>query len=298
MIRITEQAQVFMDQIQTRRREPAKAKTIAAYRSYLDNWVIPHLGQMYIQDAENGTLKAFVALISPRLAATTVTAVVSLVKAIVASAVDSNGNQLYPRTWNNDFMDLPLIKKADLDAPIIGVRALSQAISHTSRMDKALYSLLAGTGLRIGEALALRLPDLDLTNGIVYVKSTLLPGGTIQGSPKTEAGVRQVDLTQQLTQYLVDNLSDKVDNTGRIFPGTMRTAYNRLEAAGIKTGFHSFRRFRVTHLEGQNVPRGLIQFWTGHAAADITDRYVKIGNDILARKQWAEKAGLGFELPA
>jgi integrase len=296
MMRMSEQAQVFMDQIQTRRRDPAKAKTIAAYRSYLDNWVIPHLGKMSVKDVENGTLKAFVALISPRLAATTVTAVVSLVKAIVASAVDSNGNQLYPRTWNNDFMDLPLIKKTDLDAPIIGVKALSQAISRTSRMDKALYSLLAGTGLRIGEALALQESAWDRENAIIHVNSTLLPDGTVQASPKTEAGVRQIDLAPELNQFLINNLV--LNGSGRIFPGTMRTAYNRLERAGVKTGFHAFRRFRVTHLEGQNVPRGLIQFWTGHAAADITDRYVKIGNDILARKQWAEKAGLGFELPA
>lgn len=293
---VAEQSQVFMDQIQGRRRGPAKVKTIAAYRSHLENWILPLLGEKRLSDVENDSLKAFVAEISSRLAPTSVTAIISLVKAIVASAVDAKGNQLYPRTWNNDFMDIPLIRKTDLDAPILAGEAISGAISRVSGREKGLYSLLAGSGLRIGEALALRLPDLDLTNGIVYVNSTLLPDGTIQTSPKTEAGIRQVDLNQELTRYLVDNLSDKVDNTGRIFPVNMRTAYFRLKNAGVDAGFHAFRRFRRTHLETQNVPGGFIRYWMGHADRDVDDSYVKVKNNIVARKQWAEKAGLGFEL--
>ena len=38
-------------------------------------------------------------------------------------------------------------------------------------------------------------------------------------------------------------------------------------------------------------------FWTGHAGRDVHDGYVKLGKEIEARKTWAFKAGLNFELP-
>ena len=39
-----------------------------------------------------------------------------------------------------------------------------------------------------------------------------------------------------------------------------------MEKLGIeKQGFHGFRRFRVTHLESNNVPHALVKYWTGHA---------------------------------
>ena len=46
-----------------------------------------------------------------------------------------------------------------------------------------------------------------------------------------------------------------------------------------------------------DVPRGLAMFWTGHAAGDVHANYIKLGKDIKARRDWAEKAGIGFELP-
>lgn len=298
MIRMNEQAQVFMDQIQSRRRDPAKAKTIKAYRSYLDNWVLPLLGRTNLKDVENGTLKAFVAQIHPHLAPTTITAVVSLVKKIVASAVDSNGNQLYPRTWNNDFIDLPRVQEEDIHAPTIEAERVSGAIIRARVFrgyTHSLVALLAGTGLRIGEALALTNQDWDRDRAIISVKSTLVDGA-IQDSPKTEAGFRQVDLNPALNIYLRDQ--DALYHPGRIFDLDERTAYNHLQdRAGLDTGFHAFRRFRRTHLESQNVPQGLSSYWLGHSIPGVASRYVKFANNMVARKQWAQQAGLGFELP-
>ncbi len=45
-----------------------------------------------------------------------------------------------------------------------------------------------------------------------------------------------------------------------------------LEKLGIeKQGFHSFRRFRVTHLASNFVPAALIKYWTGHAKSSDGD---------------------------
>ncbi len=62
--------------------------------------------------------------------------------------------------------------------------------------------------------------------------------------------------------------------------------------------FHSFRRFRTSHLRKNCVPWDLQKLWLGHANKDVTDRYAEqLKEDVEWRKEEAEKAGLGFKLP-
>jgi hypothetical protein len=71
-----------------------------------------------------------------------------------------------------------------------------------------------------------------------------------------------------------------------------------LEALGYeKAGFHSFRRYRVTHLRRNRVPEDLLRFWVGHADTSITDVYSKVKEDVGFRQVCAANVGLGFALP-
>jgi hypothetical protein len=40
----------------------------------------------------------------------------------------------------------------------------------------------------------------------------------------------------------------------------------------------------------------IIRYWVGHAGEGITDRYSKLAENVELRKEWARRAGLGFEL--
>jgi integrase len=69
-----------------------------------------------------------------------------------------------------------------------------------------------------------------------------------------------------------------------------------------KAGNHAFRRFRNTYLKNYtDCPKGLYDYWLGHAGKDMSDLYDKIREDVPFRKMWAEKSGLvgerGFEPP-
>jgi integrase len=303
-MKLAEQSERFIRQIANRKRAPARKATLKTFQNRLNSVILPRLGEMDLKDIENGVVRRFIADISPDLAPTTVTATLSLLKAVIGSAVDENGNRTYNRTWNADFIDAPLIVQKDLNAPVIGHRSLLQAISEANPTDRALYSLLAGTGLRIGEALALGtgqgtgLNLWDPDKAVIRIQSTVLQNGEIQPMPKTEAGIREVDLHADLNSFLRRAPLKSgllFQNDGK--PLVYSTVLRRMHKLGLSEAFHAFRRFRVTHLEGQNVPHTLIQFWTGHAAGDITDRYTRIGSDIQTRKEWCEKAGLGFQLP-
>jgi integrase len=303
-MKLSEQSERFIRQITNRKRAPARLATLKTFQNRLNSVILPRLGEMDLKDVENGVVRQFIADISQELAPSTVTATLSLLKAVIASAVDENGNRTYNRTWNSDFIDAPLVTKASLNAPIIPSRTLLEAIRKAQPVDQALYSLLAGTGLRIGEALALATGQgtgLNVWNpdkAVLSIRSTVLQNGEIQPMPKTEAGIREVDIHPELNLFLRSRLTESgllFQNDGR--PLIYSSILRRMHKLGIKEAFHAFRRFRVTHLEANNVPHTLIQFWTGHAAGDITDRYTRIGSDIQTRKEWCLKAGLGFKLP-
>ena len=66
----------------------------------------------------------------------------------------------------------------------------------------------------------------------------------------------------------------------------------------VKGGFNIFRRFRITRLNKSDCPDALKHFWSGHAHTHISERYTKLLQERDFRLEWAEKIGMGFELPA
>lgn len=293
---VKEQSEIFINRLTTRKRNPAKPSTLRVYRSFLSNWILPELGKMPVSKVENGVMRTLVGkLTTAELSPSTINGVIGCLKELVASAIDMNGNELYPRTWNSDFIDAPQIDMRNQKTPIISQLEASRAILATSGECRALFALLAGSGLRISEALALKtVPNpncsyWDRDRAVLVIKTQLYRG--LEQTPKTPAGVREIDLDPALNEYL------KQFATGNsLFSISIDSAYRVTQKIGVP-GFHSFRRFRKTHLEKNNVPDGLMRFWMGHADRDVSDRYVKYGREIESRKEWAQKAGLGFELP-
>jgi len=301
-----EQSEVFLASRTARNRNPVKESTMTSYRSRIKNHILPAIGPLDLEGFSNGAMKLFAQGLSIKgLAPKTILETVVVVKQIVASAVSQDGDYLYPRQWNHDFIDLP---------PVTGQKqpTVSPAQLRAALADKAyglFYALLAGTGLRIGEALGLRYGSLSLrtawkpNDALVDVRTALWRNR--EGSPKTVAAVRQIDLHPDLNVRLKDYVQDlglSPTDEDYVF---MSPAGNRLCESTIRKeslkplgieGFHCFRRFRLTNLREQRVPEDLIKFWMGHAKIGTTDLYSKMSENLELRKTWAEKAGLGFSL--
>jgi integrase len=112
----------------------------------------------------NGALRQFVEILSAAgLAPKTIVNVVTVVKLVVASAVDEEGDQLHPRVWNHEFefVQLPLVIKEKQNRPTITETEISALLKNVNEHYAVLLALVAGTALRIGEALALRTEDFD-----------------------------------------------------------------------------------------------------------------------------------------
>jgi integrase len=173
---------------------------------------------------------------------------------------------------------------------------------------KVLFALLAGTGLRIGEALGLKLGEhLSGDFSMIRVRQSVWRG-TVQ-TPKTDNAVREIDVPSSLAALLKASVGDR--ESGFLFQtdsGQPLTQRNILRDGlgkirrdmnlGEGKAFHSFRRFRTAHLRKNRVPWDLQKLWLGHANKDVTDRYAEqLKEDVEWRKEEAERARLGFTLP-
>ena len=222
---------------------------------------------------------------------------VQIVKMVVASAVNDEGDGIYPRSWNHDFIGLPIVQKEEQHRPTINEMELCETVSSMKERYAVLFSLLAGTGLRIGEALGLKTSDLSPNCRVFHVRRSIWRGK--EQAPKTPNAIRVVDVPGPLAQVLWQYSRGKsgylfATVTGR--PLLARNVLRALHGTGKRIGFHAFRRCRAAVLRKAQVPEDLITLWLGHART-LTDRYAaQLRDDDQYRSEWCERAGLGFSV--
>ena len=68
-----------------------------------------------------------------------------IAKMVVASAVNDEGDQIYPRKWNHEFIDLPQV--TDQRTPTFTAEEVAKITKAAEGQLRVLYSLLGGTGL-------------------------------------------------------------------------------------------------------------------------------------------------------
>ena len=149
---------------------------------------------------------------------------------------------------------------------------------------RAFFWLLAATGLRVSEAVALQWRHLHLDGSSPHVK---VRRGIVKGRvgpPKSRHGRREVPLDHSLVLALRDRRRDSEwpGDEDLVFPagngavmsqGNLRRRVLKpaAEEAGVPwAGFHAFRHTCATMLfaEGRNAVQ--VQRWLGHHSAAFT----------------------------
>ena len=189
--------------MQTRKRKPIKPATAAGFESYLNKWLRPNLGDMPLSSVNNLAVRGLVtkmtdAGMSPKM----VNNVIQVVKMVVASAVNENGERVHPRTWNHEFIDLPEVKnqrQPTFTSDGDGTR-LQPAPKEES---KCSMSFSEPQGCESG-----RRSDLKLTNISPDDFSTLhirqkVWNGHIQPFLKSENGIRDIDLPTSIVAAML-----------------------------------------------------------------------------------------------
>ncbi len=252
-----QQGEWWLVSLAQRKRNPLEQTTIDNRQYALDKWIYPFLGERHLGEVNNRALKELVERMAETLSASSVRDYANIVKAIVASAIDENGEQLFPRTWNEEFIDAPLI--AEQNQPSTTSEGMTQILEKATGQYLVLYALLAGCGpLRAGEALGLEIdkhisPDCQT----LYIRQKA-KRGLIQPYLKTKAGEREVDLGSALASMLRNFVGNRKDgflfhtSTGAqlLQTNTLRISLHPIleQLEHVKGGFNIFRRYRITHL--------------------------------------------------
>jgi integrase len=290
------------------RREPVSPSTLATYRIHVRRLLSMIPAETLLDDIHNGFMRNLVARMSG-LAPKTVKETLASLRSIVASAVDPKTLEpLFPRVWNHKAIGARKVKAQK--QPSVNSEQIEAAIkAATTWQEGLLYAVLAGTGLRISECLSLRVGPIDgddqtvwlADQSLIKVRSSIYQGEELRGRVKTQAAKRFVDLHSNLNEAIRKFVEASGIQAGEFLfqeDGNPLDAYV-LRARAIRRGvpgFHSLRRFRISHLRSVPVLEDIIRYWVGHGPESITSLYAKLGEDVELRQQWATRAGLGFSL--
>jgi hypothetical protein len=301
-----QQGEWWLKSLASRKRNPLEQTTIDNRRYCLDAWVYPFLGNCTLGEINNRTAKELVEQMAATLAASSIRDYLNVIKAVVASAIDDNGEQLFPRKWNEEFIDAPLV--GEQNQPSTTSEGMTKILDKAAGQYQVLYALLAGCGpLRAGEALGLEIDKHISSDFRTLCIQQKAKAGEIQPYLKTKSGEREVDLCDSLAKVLRDFVGGRTEgllfrtSTGAqlLQSNTLRDSLHpALEALEhVKGGFNIFRRYRITLLQKTECPEVLRHFWSGHAPRHVSERYTKLREERNFRLEWAERIGLGFELP-
>jgi len=304
-----DQAKTYVRWATTRDREPIRDSS--SIEAALNKWILPAIGDLPLGNVHNITVKPLVDKMKRSLSARTVNKYVEYVEQIVASLKDGRtGEPIHPRKWDSSLMDLPVVNPKRQRRPALRLEAINRLLSKSEGDEQALYVLLAATGMRISEALALETKHFVNDGRTIQVFQQVdRDRPRVVEYLKTDARSREVDLSKQVAEYLRAFISGK---DGLLFQTRNSTPYlhnnleqrwltPRLEAMEIDEkgmGFHAFRRFRKTWLRGERCQEDINNFWMGHQPETMSELYSRMEFELDCRLEEAEKIGVGFTVPS
>jgi integrase len=300
-----QRAMQWITDCEQRKQKPLKPSVSNNWRGILKNHLLPLIGEIPLCDVGNKTMRSVVERLSKKkLAPTTMQNILLVAKLTVASDVDDDGNQLNPRKWNSRYIDAPPVNSKEQHKPSFTGDEVTRIVAAATGRLQMLCVLLAATGLRVGEALALECRHFD--GAAVEVVQAAYRSKIIK--PKTKNAYRVIDLSPDVAALLKAHIGKRTTGfifcSSRAFPMSQSNLLRRelhpvLESLGISMrGFHSFRRYRNTFLRQSHCPDGLLKFWMGHSDASLSDTYDRSADDVQYRKDVAKAMGVGFVLPA
>jgi integrase/recombinase XerD len=181
--------------------------------------------------------------------------------------------------------DMPRVSEKALT--VLSSEELKLAIAASlTRRDKAILLLLADTGIRASEALALDWCDVDIASGLVQIRKG--KGG------KRRSVVVGVKTRRALLAYRRTVVHEPRDPVIQTYQGTrlkhsgLRMALNRIgERAGVKLNPHMLRRTFATLSLRAGINPLHLQALMGHSSLEMTRKYIKMVDEdlLLAHKE-------------
>src|SRR5579875_296561 len=317
VVTFEQQAKRWLAHVRNRKRKPVAPSTIEDWERTLKNWINPHIGDCLISEVNNAVLKTLVARMSKAgLSPKTIENYIQVPKMVVASVTDDDGNQVYPRKWNPEFIDMPIVEQSEQNRPSFSSEIMTGLANYRRPREQMLFIIAGAGGLRVGEALGIEIDKHISPDCSTLSIKQKARQGKLEARLKTASASRQVDLHHDVAKLLREFIGKRT--TGLLFqtksgkplsltnilrrhlhPALKKLGYVNPRTGDHKAGSHAFRRFRNTYLKNETAcPKGLRDYWLGHAGNSMDDLYDMVKDNTAFRKRKAEEFGIGFELPS
>jgi integrase len=269
----------FVEEWRTNVSVNLKDSTVRAAESHLRTHIVPILGQLSLPELDTKRIQAFVtALASRELSRKTIENILLTLSSIIAKA----------KAW-----DYPTAKfsLSDLTLPRRGVRMeqrcfsaeeVGKIIQAAREPFSTMFALVGILGLRVGEALALRVCDLDFQAKIIRVRQSVDSATRTVTACKSDASSADVPMPPQLEARLRNFLTAPASETGLLFVNRNGRPYSAnklrekvlhplLKKLGIpRGGFHAARHGVASELLESGATPAVVQKQLRHSDPRIT----------------------------
>lgn len=302
------QAARWLAGLRTRDCDPVAPSTLATFASRVKTILSVVGPQTKLDDFKNARMAQFVRDAKRfEWAPSTLADHILVIKLIISSATDPEGEELFPRTWKRRVINAPRVERDKQHTPCLISDAVETLLRKAkTEQERLTYAFLCGSGLRVSEAQAVRVngneqqTSWNPRTAVVSVRNGCFRGAET-GRTKTAAGRRNVILCNELNQALIAFASKEKRESGSFLfqsknglPLKQSTLRYRMAQHVPDAAPHAARRFRISWLRKCRVLEEIIRDQVGHADESITDGYsFQDENTVRAA---IEAAGLGFKL--
>jgi len=250
-------------------------KTIKAYSSWLRAFV-RHFSPRHPRELSENEIKNFLLYLIEQ-------------KHLASATINQSFNALrflYVELYRMPFKieHLPRPKK-EKQLPVVLSR--EEVISILSNIDnlkhKTLLMLIYSAGLRVGEAVRLRISDIDSDRKLIYLKSA--KGKKDRYSLLSDTALQNLRAYYRMYRpknYLFEGFKDSAHLSERSVQEVFKRAVRQ---AGIRkqVTVHSLRHSFATHLLESGVDLRYIQAVLGHASSKTTEIYTHVSQQKLGQ---------------
>jgi integrase len=277
------------------KRRTLKPKTLHGYSEYVTKDLVPGLGHVPLERLRHEHIGRLVDdLERAGRGPTTITRIHAVLSSALSDAVERRRLTHNPAAH----VDLPKVPRTE-QAPWSATEAI-RFLAHAAESGERLadiFEVMAGTGLRRGECLALRWPDIDLDARVLHVDPERghlsdVAGRLVFTAPKTDASAAGVGLSSRVVAalrrqrerqdgeraewggaYEDDGLVFARENGAPLRPEHVLKRFHALsDAAGVRrTRLHDLRHLAATLLIASGVALPLVSKVLRHSSTAVTD---------------------------
>lgn len=274
------------------RKTNIKGSSYIAYKSLIDNHVIPALGDKSISEIDVIDLNSFFGNL--KVSKTYQNKIKVVMHNIFKLAIKEELLTSNPI----DLLDPIKVTKKEIKA--LTVDEVKTLLTTAKAFNPFYYliKLTLETGLRRGEVLGLHWSDINFETTTITIKRNVVLEGSIQtvGEPKTLSSRRTLSVSKETLQELLAIKKDDCDivfsNAGGLYmdPSRVYKTFKKIvKQAGLRGDirFHDLRHTNATLLIAKGVNMKTVSERLGHSSITITmDRYT---HGVLEEDQKAAK---------